>query len=64
MIFSRRRLLATFGLALPAVAAVAIPANATTASTGHKKHKSHHGGATQASHKHRKTPAAAPTTQS
>jgi hypothetical protein len=60
VILSRRHLLASLGLALPATAVLTTQANATTAN--HKKHKSHHGQTTLASHKHHKpaTPAAAP----
>ncbi len=60
VILSRRHLLASFGLALPAAALVAPRANAATASVPHKKHKSRHG-TVQASHKHHK-PAATPAT--
>lgn len=58
MILSRRLLLASLGLALPAVTLIPAEANATTAH--HKKHK-HHGHSVLASHKHRK-PAATPVT--
>ncbi len=60
MILSRRHLLASFGLALPAAALMTPQANAATASVPHRKHKSKHGGV-QASHKHHK-PAATPVT--
>ncbi len=63
MILSRRFLLASLALALPAAAVIAAPAKATTASA-HKHHKSRHGGATQASHKHHKSAATPPATQS
>jgi hypothetical protein len=57
--FSRRQLLASLGLALPAVTVLAAEANAATS---HKKHKpTNH--ATKVSHhtKHHKSAASAPT---
>ena len=51
MIFSRRQLLASLGLALPAVAV--IPAKATATTDSHKKHKKH-SHTLQVSHKHHK----------
>lgn len=60
MNLSRRHLLATIGLALPAVTVLATEAKATTDS--HKKHKKS-GHSTQASHKHHTKPATPSATQ-
>ena len=63
MTFSRRNLLATLGLALPAVSVLAAEANAAS-STPATKHKPTHSSSTKASHKsHHKaaTHPAAPT---
>lgn len=57
MSFSRRSLLATFGLALPAVSLIAAEAEAATSAI-HKKRKPKHQ-ATHVAHK-RKKPAATP----
>ena len=63
VIFSRRHLLASLGLALPAVTVVSTAANATTAAH-HRKHKgAKHGHSLLVSHKRRK-PAAPPLSQS
>lgn len=60
MTFSRRHLLASLGLALPALTVAATEAKATTeakpAATGKsgKKHAARHGGTTHAAHKKHK----------
>jgi hypothetical protein len=57
--FSRRQLLTSLGLALPAVTVMAAEANA--ASVAHRRHKpTKHGGVTQVSHKHHKPTSHAP----
>jgi hypothetical protein len=57
--FSRRHLLASLGLALPAASLIAAEASAAT---GHKKHhKAPHAGATKVSHRHTKSAAPKPT---